>query len=287
MFLLRVIVMLCGCMGLVSCNRFFIPPDEVIESAYRAQGVDLKTDTLWWEGKPVFYVSTGNVHKPLLMLLHGAPGSWHLNRRLLKDSTLRANFHLVAVDRPGYGRSDCGVAVPNIRQQASALVAVLKRLKPNQVFMMGRSYGCPVAAAVAMEIPEMVKGLVLVSPAVDPDLEKFWWFSPLGKWELARRLQPLAINSATDEKYGHVKALQEIADGWSGLRCPVVAFVGLDDWIVMPENALFLQRKIPQRLLELHLMPDYDHFIADKNPGLIKSTLLRLAKNPELTSSAK
>ncbi len=262
---------------LVSCNRFFIPSDEVIEVDYRAKGIVMKTDTVWWDGKPVFYVSTGNTTKPLLILLHGAPGSWHLNRKLLKDSILRAHFHLIAIDRPGYGRSDCGQAVTSIKKQAEAIVAVINRLGNPAVFLMGRSYGCPVAAAVAMSNPALVKGLVLVSPAVDPDLEKFWWFSPLGKWELARRLQPLAVNSATDEKYGHVQALREIAGGWSRLSCPVVAFVGLEDWIVKPENASFLEKQVPKSLLELNLMPGYDHFIADKNPILIRNTLLRIA----------
>ncbi len=273
----RLLLWLLSVILLPSCNRFFIPPDEVIETEYRAKGVALRTDTLWVNGKPVFYVSAGHVNNPLLVLLHGAPGSWHLNRKFLRDSTMLANFHMIAIDRPGYGRSDCGVAVPSVKAQAQAVLAVIRKNKNARVFLMGRSYGCPVAAAVAMEAPTEVSGLVLVSPAVDPDLEKFWWFSPLGKWELARRLQPLAVNSATDEKYGHVKALREIADGWSKLRCPLVAYVGLDDWIVKPENALFLEKKVPASLLELHLLPGYDHFIADKNPMLVKNRLLQLA----------
>lgn len=272
-------------LGLVSCNRFFIPPDEVIETQYRAQGIELATDTVWHEGKPVFYVSTGDRSKPMLILLHGAPGSWHLNRKFLKDSVMRKEFHLVALDRPGYGRSDCGEAVPSIKAQARAVKAVIDRLKGNQVLVMGRSYGCPIAAAVAMEWPDLVKGVVLVSPAVDPDLEKFWWFSPLGKLKLAIRLQPLALNSATDEKYGHVKALREIKDSWKKIKCRVVAYQGLDDWIVRPENALFLEQKLPASQLELHLLPGYDHFIADKNPGLIKNRLLRLAEIQQVPAS--
>jgi pimeloyl-ACP methyl ester carboxylesterase len=42
---------------------------------------------------------------------------------------------------------------------------------------VGRSYGAAIAAKLAMDYPDLVKKLFLISPACAPKLEKYWWFS--------------------------------------------------------------------------------------------------------------
>ncbi len=105
---------------------------------------------------------------PPIVLIHGASGN-------LRDMTFRLapaladDFTVIAVDRPGFGHSD---ALPGrgagLREQVVALRALMRRLGHDRVFLLGQSYGGAVALKWALEYPETVAGLLLVSAPSNP-----------------------------------------------------------------------------------------------------------------------
>ncbi|MDZ7936633.1 MAG: alpha/beta fold hydrolase, partial [Emticicia sp.] len=103
---------------------------------------------------------------------------------LLDDSLLQHNFHLISVDRPGYGKSQkCPKKKTySLEEQAKSIILALKsNHSSKKAIMIGRSYGAPVAAKLAAMFPDKIEKIVLLSPAIDPDTERFWWFSKFGK----------------------------------------------------------------------------------------------------------
>jgi pimeloyl-ACP methyl ester carboxylesterase len=157
------------------------------------------------------YVTFGIDTAQAVLFVHGAPGSWDGYMNLLDDSLLQHRFHLISVDRPGYGESQ----KPNkkrtysLEEQAKSIILALKSNHSNKkAIIIGRSYGAPVAAKIAALFPNKIEKIILLSPAIDPDTEKFWWFSKFGKVFFVRWFLPERINTATDEKYAHIKELK-------------------------------------------------------------------------------
>ena len=60
---------------------------------------DIKID-----GIKIFYREAGNFDKPNFVLFHGFPSSSHMFRDLIPQ--LEENFHIIAMDYPGFGQSD-------------------------------------------------------------------------------------------------------------------------------------------------------------------------------------
>jgi pimeloyl-ACP methyl ester carboxylesterase len=176
---------------------------------------------------------------PVTLLLHGAPSSMVKYRSWFRDSAFYQKTRLVAVDRPGYGKSGYGKSVTSIEAQAQILAPVVEKLAENgPIVLYGSSYGGSLAARIAMNQPDKIRALVLQSASVLPDAERTpkiakWIRFPLTGWVF-----PKWARVATREKYGHSAALRAIQDGWQRIRCPVWVLHGQADDLIFPTNGL-------------------------------------------------
>jgi pimeloyl-ACP methyl ester carboxylesterase len=170
-------------------------------------------------------------------LVHGSPSSMVKYRRWFSDPSFFGKTKLVAVDRPGYGKSGYGRSVASIARQAELLAPVVEKLSQRgPIVVYGSSYGGSVAARLAMNHPDKIKALVLQSASVQPNAER----TP----KIARVIRspaglvfPKWARVATREKFAHSSALEDIQDGWSHIECPVwILHGGLDD-LIYPSNA--------------------------------------------------
>jgi pimeloyl-ACP methyl ester carboxylesterase len=112
---------------------------------------------------------------PDLVLIHGASGS-------LRDFTfdlvgrLKDRYRVIALDRPGLGRSGrpegYGGAWNNAAEppalQARLLEAAAQQIGIEKPIVLGHSYGGAVALAWALEHPDETAGLVLLAAASTP-----------------------------------------------------------------------------------------------------------------------
>ncbi len=174
---------------------------------------------------------------PVTLLLHGAPSSMVKYRAWFRDSSFFGKTRLVAVDRPGYGKSGYGKAEVSIERQAQLLAPLLQKLaERGPVVLCGSSYGGSVAAKLAMDWPDLVGALVLQSASVQPNAERTpkiarWIHSPLGV------AFPGWARVSTKEKFAHSCSLEAIQSGWSCIRCPVWVIHGRQDDLIYPSNA--------------------------------------------------
>ena len=110
---------------------------------------------------PIHYVRRGA--GPTVVLIHGASGN-------LRDWTLDVlpamaeNHDVIAFDRPGHGLSGWpGQQATHLSEQARLLRFALAELGVTRAIVVGHSYGGSVALAWALDAPESVRGLLLVS----------------------------------------------------------------------------------------------------------------------------
>ncbi len=228
----------------------------------------------------VFVATTGADTLPPLLLIHGAPGAWYGYIRMVDDTALQRRFQILSVERPGYGHSRKGRqrSIPEIDQQAGRIALALSLNHSGKpAIVLGRSYGAPIALRLATMQPQRVGHLMLISSAIDPDREKFWWFSKFGKSPLVQWALPRPLNTATDEKYAHVAELKKLLPHWSALQTPVTVLQGGTDWIVDTMNFSFAKRMLTGKRAEFMFLPQSGHLITNSNPDLIRSLVLQKA----------
>ncbi|MET7826955.1 alpha/beta hydrolase [Streptomyces sp. NPDC005386] len=113
------------------------------------------------DGVEVFYREAGSPDAPTLLLLHGFPSSSHMFRNLIP--LLADQFHLVAPDLPGFGRSDMPTR-ENFSYTFEHLTDVIERL--TEILQLGRfamyvfDYGAPVGFRIATRHPERISAIV-------------------------------------------------------------------------------------------------------------------------------
>jgi len=197
----------------------------------------------------------------LVLFIHGAPGSSDAFYSYLVDSTLAEKAHLVTYDRPGYGYSDYGEPLTSIKTQAEAVLHVLNHLSFKKVILVSHSYGCAIAGVFAADHPSLVSANIMVCPVVDPDEEKYFFFSSWPSLPIIKKLFSGAVQVSSFEKMTHTAELKKIEPLWQKTEVPTIIMHGEKDWIAPIENAYFLNDKIPSHYLKIEIDKTASHFI--------------------------
>jgi pimeloyl-ACP methyl ester carboxylesterase len=113
-------------------------------------------------GVRIHYVERGQGEP--LVLLHG-------NGSMIQDfessgliDLAAKKYRVITFDRPGYGHSDRPRGtIWTPEAQADLIHAALARIGVSRATVLGHSWGCSVAVALALKYPDAVSGLVLAS----------------------------------------------------------------------------------------------------------------------------
>lgn len=114
------------------------------------------------DGVKVHYAELGRGEP--LVLLHGNGSMLQdfLSSGFVKEAA--KSYRVIAFDRPGYGYSDrprSTIWTP--AAQAELLRSALRQIGVARALVLGHSWGASVAIALALDHPEMVRGLILES----------------------------------------------------------------------------------------------------------------------------
>jgi pimeloyl-ACP methyl ester carboxylesterase len=102
-----------------------------------------------------------------LLLLHGGLGQIEMFGPNL--ATLAQNREVIGVDLHGHGRTDLGTRDMNLIDQGADLAVLVKKLGYQQVDVLGYSMGGGAAFQLAIQNPQLVRRLVLVSTIFSTD----------------------------------------------------------------------------------------------------------------------
>ncbi len=109
----------------------------------------------------IHYVERGK--GPPILMVHGLGGTQAHFDPLVAE--LEGDFRVVAIDRPGSGYSTRPHDRPgDTRAQAVFLVALMDALGMERPLVVGHSLGGAIALALAVDFPDRISGIVLVSP---------------------------------------------------------------------------------------------------------------------------
>src|SRR5260221_787434 len=272
-----------------SCMQFRMSKTEI--DAYFAKKEKKGSLTSYPVGKNriINYLKVGDENLPLVIFVHGSPGSLSAFIDFMADTALLNRAQLITVDRPGFGASNFGYAEPSLEKQAAYLRPILEENKNHRpIILVGHSLGGPVIARMAMDYEELVDGLVIVAGSIDPALEpnETWFRSPLStpflKWVL-----PRSFRASNDELYKLKPELIKMVPLWNKISCRVIVIQGKKDSLVPAGNADFAKKMLSHAAsLEFMIKEDMDHFVPCSNPGLIRSAIFKLLDQARIHSSS-
>jgi len=226
--------------------------------------------------RTIFYAETGDPAQPPVAFIHGTPGSWMAFGGYLGEDKLCRAAHMIAVDRPGFGHSGYKQVVPSLREQAAMLAQVLRdAFKGRRAILVGHSLGAPIAVRLTMDHPDLVDGLVLVSPSIDPVLEKPRWYNRVASWPFISWAIPTKLALANEELMPLEGELSKMLPLWQCVQVPVIVIQGQKDCLVSPASADFAERELGRRA-EIIRVPDAGHFILWRQPSIISDAVLSL-----------
>lgn len=269
---------------LTGCFRRFSMTEREIRQHYAGQTARPTFYTIEDDSTKLFVATLGADTLPPLLLIHGAPGNWYGYLRTMDDPYLQQRFQMLVVERPGYGKSRQRRPARHLRTrmsidfQARSITKALSLNRSGQpAIVLGRSFGAPIAVRVATLVPEKVGHLFLISPAIDPDREKFWWFSKWGRLPFIQAFLPRSLNLATYEKYAHANQLRGLLPYWSKVQAPVTVVQGAQDWLIDQGNLAFAKRMLANKKAWFHLLPNAGHLITNTHADLMCGMLVSTA----------
>lgn len=158
------------CSALLYCLACF--------SIVDAQIVPVEKDITVY-GTKIHYAEAGS--GPTVIMLHGLGGNW--TNWALNIGPLAANYHVVAPDQIGFGKSDKPLINYGIGTYVDFLDQFCKQLKIERASLVGVSMGGWIAASYTVAFPDKVDRLVLVdsagyAPPANFDIRTFYGLNP-------------------------------------------------------------------------------------------------------------
>ena len=261
--------------GLTSCFHYRYSKKEITNFAIKNH-IPSKMITYDTLGIEVTYYKFGYDSLPKILFLHGAPGSSKIFNRYALDTSLTNHCQLIFIDRPGYGRSQFGKALCSIDSQAMVLEKVLTNENNKIRFVgFGTSYGGPVISIMAARNPEKFNGLVLLSPALGPGMEKTPGINKAIKSKWLGWIFPVIARVASKEKYSHKSSLIKIEAEYAQVECPITLIHGRNDWLVYPKTVEYASNKFIRARMDTLTIPNQTHFLTWKFKPLIISKFFK------------
>lgn len=218
--------------------------DAKAHSIFASKNVPLRTGDTVINGRNLHYAIAGNDSLPTLVFIHGSPGGWIHYAPFMWDSQLLEKFRMISIDRPGFGHSDFGSALP-LQQQAAVVAPLLLSFRNKQpVILLGHSLGGPLVAKIAAEHPDVFSSIILVAAALDPQLEKKEIWRYVMDYPALNWLLPGAFQPSNTELLYLKNDLFPLAAQLPHIRSRVHFIHGDNDTWVPMENVAFGQQRM-------------------------------------------
>jgi pimeloyl-ACP methyl ester carboxylesterase len=144
-----------GALALSALGNRYLAKKAERDNPPRGQFLDI-------DGARLHYIERGTGEP--LVLLHGNGSMIHDFESSGLIDLAAKNHRVIVFDRPGFGHSDRPRNVIwTPAAQAGLINKALQRLGVSHTLVLGHSWGASVAVALALEHPELVRGLVLAS----------------------------------------------------------------------------------------------------------------------------
>ena len=235
------------CVMIFNSCRTFIWSQSAIDAYFSHTKYKLKQHQINVNGKTINYAEIGNDSLPVVIFIHGSPGSWNGYAGFMRDTSLLSQVKMVAIDRIGFGHSEHGKGEKSIEKQVAYLKPILQKYKKSntKLILVGHSMGGPIVAKMAMDYPELIDNIIIVAGAICPELERNqkWYRIPLSVPPF-RFFASKTIKASNYELLHLKNELISMKPYWINIHQPVTVIQGTKDQLVSPKNVDYAKKMI-------------------------------------------
>lgn len=244
-----------------------------------------------------YYYEVRGEGEPLL-LLHGGLGSFDMFEPLLPAFT--KNRQVIGVDLHGHGRTQLGERKISLLDQGDDMAVLLDQLGFKQVDALGYSMGAGVAFRLAVQHPEKIRRLALVSAGFSDDgfypemrpmqaqlsgaMAPMMKDTPMYKSYVAVAPDPSEFPKLLDRMGELMRTPYNWADDVKKLKMPVILVVGDSDMFRLEHVVEFYKllgggqkdagwMREHQAQNRLAILPDVTHYDMFMAPALVPTVL--------------
>ena len=248
--------------------------------------------TITISGKQVYYETRGE-GIPLIMI-HGSLCRHHIwqNQRPLADQA-----QLVLLDLPGHGKSDPLDGAITVSRLANTVAHVVEELMLGEVVPVGHSLGGAIAIQLALNHPNLIKGLILVGtgaklgvlPAILEGLQTDFQAAinlSIGQLGFAPKVESKIIKQikseclSCDPRIGYLDFVAcndfDVRNRIQEIKAPTLVLVGNDDQLTPVKWSQFLVNHIP--ISTLQIIKDAGHFVMAEQPSQLNAAISSFLK---------
>jgi pimeloyl-ACP methyl ester carboxylesterase len=226
----------------------------------------------------IHYTQVGDTSKPLVIFVHGSPGSSDAFLDFLADTTLSEICQMISVDRPGFGASS-GKGETSLARQSEVLKPIVEKYAGKKIVLVGHSLGGPVIARMAMDYEELLTGLIIVAGSIDPTLEPNEWFRPALKYPPLKWFMNDDFEASNTEIMPLESELEAMMPLWEKITIPVTVIQGTEDKLVPAGNADFAKKMlVNSQKAEIQMIEKANHFVLWSQPELTKQAIATLLR---------
>lgn len=122
-------------------------------------------------GSQIFIQEMGPVDGQPVLLVHGT-GAWSETWIPTMEVLAKAGFHTIAIDLPPFGFSQRPQSADYSKMtQGKRIIGVLDALNIRNVILVGHSFGAGPTMEAALQVPDKVRGIILVDAALSVNTE--------------------------------------------------------------------------------------------------------------------
>lgn len=165
-------------------------------------------------GVDVHFEEIQNDNETLIVLLHGFGSSTYSWHKVMEP--ISAYGSVLAYDRPAFGLTERVIPYKDVENnpyvlsyQPQILLELIESKPVKKIILVGNSAGGTVALQTALDYPELIDGLILVSPAVYGDAGAPKWIKPILNLPQMDRLGPVFVRTIRE------RGLELLKIAWS------------------------------------------------------------------------
>lgn len=276
--LLISVILLVGFIILIYNVKFRMSDSEYVEQI-SDNNTKVTIDYHPYEKHEVRNILVDRGHDRLFILLHGSPSSSAQWTPLVNDTLLSHEVDFLLVDRPGYGYSNFGNPILEVKKQAEIVYEIITKYakKYQQLLMLGTSYGGTVAARFMMDYPDYLDAGILMSSSLAPGEERIYDVSY--SMERFPWLFPTFLIIANQEKLSHYDQLKKMEPYWGNITNPILFIHATADDLVFPTNVPFaLSHLNPNVSIDTTWVKDGEHSLYWSDRVLVFRELYRFVE---------
>jgi pimeloyl-ACP methyl ester carboxylesterase len=264
-------------------------------------------------GVDIHYQEVQSNSETLIVLLHGFGSSTYSWQKVMQSFSLFGS--VLAYDRPGFGLTERVIPFKEVNTnpylleyQSQILLAFIEAKKAEKIILVGNSAGGTVALQTALEYPERIDALILISPAVYGSGGAPKWIKPLLNLPQMDRLGPVLVRTIRERgleilelawsdpeqiserdlanyqkplsverwdvglwEFTKANGENEIDSRISEITIPVLVITGADDKIIPADQSIQLASELSNA--SLVVIPDCGHVPQEECPAAFMSAV--------------